>query len=92
MASDNDVVIMVNPSYAGMQPHLLEPACHDRSPMLEIRCTCGADSHLHETQLGSVPDRFDVGVRCSGCSETLFIRAHVLRETFAQMRKEGWYE
>lgn len=86
----DDLHIQRNPAYAGLQPRLLDPACHDRSPMLDVRCSCGADSHLHESQLKGIDKRARLGIRCSGCEAPMMIEVKALRGAFAHMRREGW--
>ena len=89
MSRDN-LRIIDNPAFAGMQPQMLGQACHDGSPFLQIRCSCGADSHLNESQIAGAPKRARLGVRCAGCREHLMINIKEVRGAFAQMRKDGW--
>jgi hypothetical protein len=45
-------------------------ACHDGTPIVDYACpACGAESHLHESQLAGAPADADVGGVCSGCGE-----------------------
>lgn len=44
-------VFIDNPAFAGQAPRPLKAACHDGSPFLTIRCDCGTDMHLHESQI-----------------------------------------
>ena len=86
-----DWELVDNPAYAGREPEPLEPACHDRSPMLTVRCSCGSDMHFHETQIrGDVGD-LPVGARCLGCGELLTFPPGYLNKAFAEMRRRGWH-
>ena len=89
--AEHRLEVVPNPSFAGLQPQMWkESLCHDRSHFIEVRCSCGADSHLHESQIQNLPKRAELGVRCSGCREYLYIKLKELRGAFAQMRKDGW--
>lgn len=82
-----------NPAYPLEEPRLLEPACHDRTPMIDMRCTyCGAMNHVHEGQLGDAPGDSELAMRCSQCRRSSVTTVHFLREGFADMRAAGWYE
>jgi hypothetical protein len=84
--------IVDNPAYAGQTPRRLRAACHDRSPFLTIRCDCGFDMHLHETQLRSLPADAVIGMPCKGCRELLTFTPGHLQGAFARMRDAGWIE
>ena len=92
---EGDVVItqdwqlVDNPDYAGA-PRLLTPACHDGSPMVDLRCACGDTMHVHETQIAGVEPFWEIRSVCKGCSETLVLPPGVLHGAFAQMRRQGW--
>jgi hypothetical protein len=60
-----------NPAYAGRMPSPLEASCHDRSPFLTITCSCGAEMHIHETQIAQAPRGLPMGATCKGCGELL---------------------
>lgn len=79
-----------NPSYAGRKPEPLTPACHDRSPMLDVQCLCGAVDHIHETQLAGATDNTIIGMRCSRCRHVNEVPLSFLREGFAGLRERGW--
>lgn len=79
--------LSVNPAYRERAPEALVPACHDRSPMIDVRCDCGDISHVHETQV--VPET-TMGVRCPSCHDVMIIPADVLLDGFAEMRQQGW--
>jgi hypothetical protein len=81
-----------NPAFAGQTPRPLTASCHDRSPFVTIRCTCGADMHLHETQLAPVPTSTAIGVRCQSCREPMVFEPGELEGAFARMRADGWIE
>lgn len=85
-------VFAENPAFAGQQPRPLQPACHDRSPFITVRCHCGAELHLHETQLAAVPGDTAIGVVCKGCGEALVFEPGELQAGFARMRADGWIE
>lgn len=80
-----------NPAFADRKPELLTPACHDRSPMLDIQCDrCGMTDHIHESQLASAPADATIGLRCSKCRRIREAPATFLRDGFAEMRRRGW--
>lgn len=78
-----------NPAFAGRTPERLDPACHDRSPMLDVQCDrCGDISHIHETQIA--PSASDVGMRCAKCRQIIIFRPGEIEAGFAEMRRRGW--
>jgi hypothetical protein len=80
-----------NPNYAGKTPTPLEPACHDRSHMLDIQCpACHNIDHLHETRLATIPVDAIIGFRCQACGFVNEIEAADIRAGFAEMRRRGW--
>jgi len=80
-----------NPTYAGVTPKPLSPACHDGSHMIDIQCsTCGNIDHLHETVLANIPKNAIIGCRCQACHYVNPLEAKQLRAGFAEMRKRGW--
>jgi len=80
-----------NPTYAGVTPKPLSPACHDGSHMIDIQCsTCGNIDHLHETVLANIPKNAIIGCRCQACKYVNPLEAKQLRAGFADMRKRGW--
>src|SRR4051812_30919392 len=81
--------IAPNPAFAEQTPRPLTPACHDGSPFLTIRCTCGENMHLHETQIAAVPAVDAIGARCPACRAVLEF-GDELRQAFADMREAGW--
>jgi ribosomal protein S27E len=79
-----------NPDYAGRKPTLLEPDCHDRSPFVTVRCGCGFDMHVHETQIANVPAEAEIGAACKVCGRLLTIPPGWLPGAFADLRARGW--
>ena len=80
-----------NPTYAGLTPKPLTPACHDGSHMIDIQCSaCGNIDHLHESVLTKIPKDAIIGCRCQTCHHINPIEAGELRRGFAEMRKRGW--
>lgn len=80
-----------NPTYAGLTPRPLTPACHDGSHMIDIQCSaCGNIDHLHETVLATIPKNVIIGARCQTCHYVNALEANELRRGFAEMRKRGW--
>lgn len=78
-----------NPAFEGKTPRPLTATCHDGTPFITIRClTCGADSHVHESQLA--PRGVEMAVRCSGCRGFIEYESDELHDGFAQMRADGW--
>lgn len=62
----------------------------DRSPFVEVQCSCGAQQHFHETDIKKVPIDADIGSPCTGCGELLVFDAGVIPSLFARLRREGW--
>lgn len=90
---------VANPAFAGQTPRPLTPACHDGSPFVTIRCDCGSDMHLHETQLAAATldlalalGDAAIAVSCTGCGEPLVFEPGELEGAFARMRADGWIE
>lgn len=87
-----------NPALAGQAPRPLKPACHDGSPFVTIRCDCGSDMHLHETQLAAatlhLASALDAAIvtRCTSCGEPLVFAPGELESAFDRMRADGWIE
>ena len=83
---------VLEPNPALGEPRLLEPVCHDRTPMIDVRCSwCGAVNHVHESQLDGAPGDAELAMLCSRCRRANFTTVHFLREGFADMRAAGWY-
>jgi hypothetical protein len=85
-------MLIDNPAFGARGPRTprpLLPVCHDRSPLLTIQCACGAELHVHETQLPSDPS-VAVGCPCRGCGEVLLFEPGRLQEAFGEMRGRGW--
>lgn len=85
-------VFIDNPAFAGQAPRPLKAACHDGSPFLTIRCDCGTEMHLHETQVAATPSAARVGTICKGCGRLLRFAPGELAGAFARMRELGWIE
>lgn len=80
-----------NPSYAGRKPEPLTPACHDKSPMLDVECLgCGETFHIHETQFAQAPKRKPIGLRCTSCGVVEKFTLANIKATFAELRRLGW--
>lgn len=47
----------------------LSPACHDRTPCIDIRCSCGATGHLHLSQIENAPEDSELAMRCYDCRQ-----------------------
>lgn len=83
--------VVPNPDWAGRKPEgVSESLCHDRSPFVEVQCSCGAQQHFHETDIKKVPIDADIGSTCTGCGELLVFDAGVIPGLFARLRREGW--
>jgi hypothetical protein len=85
------IEILPNPAFAGREPRLLQPVCHDRTPMLDYACGCGATSHMHESQLDGLTDLATILFRCHACGVREPIPVEQVRRAFADMRAAGWY-
>lgn len=81
-----------NPAFAGQKPRVLKAACHDGSPFLTIRCECGGEMHLHETQITVVPADAAIATHCKSCGGPLVFPPGELAGAFTQMREAGWIE
>lgn len=79
-----------NPAFAGQAPRPLRAACHDGSPFVTIRCDCGTEMHLHETQLRDDQLVVAIATYCKGCGRLLRFAPGELAGAFAQMRADGW--
>lgn len=80
-----------NPAYAGRTPEPLEPACHDRSPMLDVQCSaCNGVNHVHETQIATFPTDATLGMRCQYCAHVNMFPIEGVRDGFAELRRRGW--
>jgi hypothetical protein len=82
--------IVDNPAFQGRTPRPLQVACHDGTPFLTIRCGCGQDMHMHESQLDAVPAATTIAVRCPSC-RAIHALGDEVRGAFADMRAAGWY-
>jgi hypothetical protein len=86
------LTILPNPAYKERVPEKLVAACHDGTPFLTARCSCGADFHFHESQFAAVPSDAEIGTRCHGCGKELLLAPGVVQGAFAEMRAAGWIE
>lgn len=86
-------LITENPAFRGMKPRILEPACHDRTPMIDVKCSfCGSMNHVHESQLEGAPQDAELAMNCARCGLPSVGSVFQMRDAFDQMRKDGWYE
>ena len=86
-------IIRENPAYKGVTPRKLTPACHDRSPMVDIECSfCGDMNHLHESQLDLPQEITELALRCARCGLPNVGSVEMFRDAFAQLRADGWIE
>lgn len=84
-------MIVDNPAYAGETPRILEPACHDRTPMIDVRCAfCGGENHVHESQIAGAPSDADLAMRCARCGLPSVTTVALFREAFAELHHQGW--
>lgn len=81
--------IVTNPDFTG-PPRIIEPICHDLTPFLTVRCSCGDDSHVHESQTSHLDDDAVVVARCRACGRQSSVHGRFFREAFAAMRAQGW--
>ena len=79
-----------NPAYEGQEPRPLHATCHDGTPFLSVVCRCGAELHLHESQLAAIPSGATVLARSPTCGHQVDLDSDELRLAFRQMRSEGW--
>lgn len=84
--------LIPNPGYEGQTPRILRAACHDRTPFITVRCECGSDMHLHESQTSVVPADDAVISRCLACGRMIVVQSSRFVEAFKQLREEGWIE
>ena len=82
--------IVDNPAWAGKRPSdgPFEPDCHDHSHFITIGDACGANMHVHESQIPT--NTIPVGARCPGCGGLMTFAPGVLHQAFAELRKQGW--
>lgn len=89
----SDWQIIDNPEWAGRKPRPLKAECHDGSPFITILCPkCGADGHIHETQIQRVPADAEIAFRCSSCGRASIVPPGFFARGFAEMRAKGWIE
>lgn len=86
----SDFVLVENPAYAGKKPIPVEAACHDRTPFITVRCSCGYELHLHESQIERVPDHAEIASRCHECGKPLIFPPGFFKAAFQELRDEGW--
>ena len=89
---DRDWVLVDNPSYGGKAPRILKADCHDGTPCVDIRCSCGYTLHQHESRTKDLPVDAEIACSCLGCGELLVFPPGWFHEAFAQMRADGWIE
>ncbi len=83
-------VLVENPAYAGKMPRKLTAVCHDGTPFVTVRCACGYELHLHESQLGPLPRIAEIATRCHSCNGALVFPPGFFADAFAKMREQGW--
>lgn len=82
-----------NPAFTGQTPRPLRSACHDGTPFITFRCSCGQYGHIHESQVHSdISEDAIVAVRCSSCMALDSISAFAIREAFQTLRDQGWID
>jgi hypothetical protein len=86
----SDWALIPNPAYAGQTPRIVEAVCHDRSPFVTVRCSCGSDMHLHESQTDGIPPDAELATTCRTCAQTLVFPPGYFRAAFQRLRAEGW--
>lgn len=85
-------VLVPNPEFEGVEPRILEPACHDHTPFVTVCCgRCGQDNHVHESQFEGAPEDAEFGMRCAFCRHENVSTIRFFRAAFAHLREEGWY-
>lgn len=81
--------LVPNPAYEGLKPRIIETMCHDRTPALEIRCVCGCQLHLHESQTKAFGD-MKIRSQCHACKAPLEFPPGFFTRAFQRLRDEGW--
>ena len=73
-------VVMDNPDWPKQRIEAakrgeLKPACHDKTPYLDLRCDCGQIGHVHASQLQDAMKQgaTEIGTFCFGCGEELVL-------------------
>jgi ribosomal protein S27E len=80
-----------NPAWAGVKPdHLEHSGCHDGSHCVTIRCDCGNEMHLHESETKRVAGHLSIAAVCRGCGDLLTFPPGSIANAFAEMRRQGW--
>lgn len=62
--------LIPNPALRGKDPSKLMPICHDGTPFITIRCSCGYHMHIHLSQIESLPANRIVSL-CHSCGQPL---------------------
>lgn len=82
--------LIPNPAYEGKTPRKLVTTCHDRSPFITIRCQCGYELHMHETQITHAPSDAEIVSRCHKCNKLLIFPPGLFKKAFRELRDDGW--
>lgn len=64
----------------------LVPACHDRTPHIELRCPCFFVMHVHRSQIVHVPEGARIATPCHNCGDVLEID----RDELLKAMDEAW--
>lgn len=75
-----------NPAWEGRTPDPAGITCHDGTPFMTIRCSCGETMHFHISQIEHVPDGDEIGSLCRGCGDPQIFCAGMMK---AKIR-EAW--
>lgn len=67
----------------------IRAACHDGSPFLTIACSCGAEMHLHETQITGMQPRDELMTACksAGCGKPMLLGGKFLLDAFEDVKR-----
>jgi hypothetical protein len=80
--------LVPNPAFVG-SPRIIDAVCHDRTPFLTVHCSCGAEMHIHESQIAGLEDT-TIASFCKGCRGLLEFPPGFIAGAFEQMRADGW--
>jgi hypothetical protein len=75
-----------NPAWEGRRPDVAGIGCHDRTPFMTIRCSCGSEMHFHISQIERLADEDEALVLCRGCGEPLMFNVGMMKGKI----REAW--
>lgn len=78
--------LVPNPEWKGKKPKKAKILCHDHTPFLTIKCSCGYMMHIHKSQVEAMPYPVAFSI-CHNCGKPLFFEKKWLLETIEKAWK-----